>query len=156
MYQRILTYPLVFILPLLFGFTASYLSSTDAQILVAANLPLAARSSLAFEIGWTSVYLLMGLASILVMQANVKKEEKSNALQFFYFQLLFNFFWTFYFHYLGIQLFSFFWIILLWVIILFNIIYFYRISKFSAALMVPYLLWFSYTALRNLALYLQN
>jgi translocator protein len=47
-------------------------------------------------------------------------------------------------------------IILLWIFILLMIIFFYRISKVSAYLLLPYILWVSFAAYLNYSIWMLN
>ena len=94
---------------------------------------------------WTILYLLMGISLYLVW---VNKYDKA-ALTVFGVQLFLNVLWSVLFFGLQKPLFSFVEIIILWISILITIIYFYRINKISAYLLVPYLLWVSFAAILN-------
>ena len=101
---------------------------------------------------WTILYLLMGISLYLVW---VNKYDKA-ALTVFGVQLFLNVLWSVLFFGLQKPLFSFVEIIILWISILITIIYFYRINKISAYLLVPYLLWVSFAAILNFAIFILN
>lgn len=106
-----------------------------------------------FPVVWTVLYILMGIASYLVV-----KSEKPNrsALAVYALQLVFNFFWSIIFFNMEQYLFAFIWLIALWLLILITIYQFYRISEPAGYLMIPYLLWVTFAGYLNLSIYLLN
>lgn len=102
-----------------------------------------------FPIVWTILFILMGIASYLV----VTTDPQPVALALYAVQLVFNLLWSIWFFNLGWYLFSFFWLILLWFLILATTIAFYRISKPAGYLMIPYLLWVTFAGYLNAAIY---
>ena len=105
-----------------------------------------------FPIIWTILYILMGIASYLVIMKN--PDEK--ALSLYGLQLLFNFFWFIWFFRFGWYLFAFFWLIALWLLILATTLAFFRISRPAGYLMLPYLIWVTIAGYLNLGVYLLN
>jgi len=103
---------------------------------------------------WTTLFLLMGISLFLVW--NEKSKLKKKAITFFGVQLGLNTIWSILFFGLHSPLLAFIEIILLWIAILFTIIYFSKISKTSAYLLVPYILWVSFAAVLNLSILLLN
>ena len=101
---------------------------------------------------WTLLYLLMGVSLYLVW---IKKFDK-NAFTFFGIQLGLNALWSFLFFGIKFPSFAFIEIIFLWVAILITIIYFYRINKTSAYLLIPYILWVSFAAILNFSIMILN
>ncbi len=109
-----------------------------------------------FPIVWTVLFVLMGISSYLVASADVDTSQKRVALIFYGIQLFFNFFWSIIFFNLELYLFAFIWLVILWVLILVTTILFWRISKLSGALMLPYLVWVTFAGYLNFAIYLLN
>jgi tryptophan-rich sensory protein len=95
----------------------------------------------------------MGISLYIVW--NRKKKPKP-ALAIFGVQLVLNILWSAFFFGLKAPLLAFIEIILLWFAILATIIYFYRISKTAAYLLVPYILWVSFAAVLNFFLFYLN
>jgi translocator protein len=103
---------------------------------------------------WTSLYIMMGIASYLIWKSN--NLLKKRALILYIVQLTLNFSWSFvffYFHQLGGAMIV---IVLMWLFILFTIISFFKINKISAYLLIPYLLWVSYASALNYAVWQMN
>jgi tryptophan-rich sensory protein len=128
---------------------------------------------------WTLLFLLMGISLYLVWGNNwqIKFEfgnlkgkawnkysqkfwignwQKANLILVFVVQLGLNVLWSYLFfkmHNLGL---AFFGLLALWFAILYTILNFYRVSKYSAYLLIPYILWVSFAGILNLAVWLIN
>lgn len=98
----------------------------------------------------------MGVASYLVYTSDAPKDDKVLALGLYGFQLFFNFFWSIIFFNLEKYLFAFVWLIILWLLIIMTTVVFRAISRPAALLMLPYILWVTFAAYLNLAIYLLN
>ena len=108
-----------------------------------------------FAVVWTVLYALMGIGVCLVSK-NEKKKGKSCCVNLFVTQLIVNFFWSLIFF--NAQAFggSFVWILLLWILVFAMTICFSRINRTAAWLQVPYLLWLTFAAYLNAAVWLLN
>ena len=100
---------------------------------------------------WTLLYLLMGIALYFVWLS-----PKKQAIGWFIIQLGLNVLWSLIFFGFRAPLFALIEIIFLWYAILFTIIWFYKVSRVAAYLLVPYLLWVSFACVLNLAIVLLN
>ncbi len=105
---------------------------------------------------WTTLYIMMGIAFFLVWKSNESVEEKRPAIVFYFAQLLLNFLWSFIFFYAQEPGWAVVDIIALWLMILVTIIYFARISKVAAWLLVPYICWVSFATVLNFAIWKLN
>ncbi|MBR5542604.1 MAG: tryptophan-rich sensory protein [Oscillospiraceae bacterium] len=113
--------------------------------------------SVLFPIVWTLLYILMGVgAAMIYLQRDENPEAVRNALITYGISLFFNFFWSIIFFNMQAYLFAFVWIILLWASVLATIIQYRKISTSAAALQVPYLLWITFAAYLNLAIFVLN
>ncbi|MBL7052022.1 MAG: tryptophan-rich sensory protein [Nanoarchaeota archaeon] len=101
---------------------------------------------------WTILYLLIGIALYLVW---IKKKDIT-AFIIFGIQMFLNALWSVIFFGLQKPFFAFTEIILLWISIILTMIYFYRINKISAYLLIPYLLWVSFAAVLNYFIFMLN
>lgn len=101
---------------------------------------------------WTMLYLLMGISFYLVW---VKKYYKP-AFFIFGVQLALNALWSIIFFGIKSPLYAVIEIVFLWASILIMIVYFYRINKTSAYLLIPYILWVSFAAVLNFAIFMLN
>lgn len=116
--------------------------------------PPLAPPSIVFPIVWTILFILMGVSAYLVYVSN--SPYKKPALTVYAIQLFFNFMWSIFFFNLEMRLFAFFWLLALWVLIVIMILLFYKVDKRAAYLQIPYLLWVSFAAYLNFAIYLLN
>ncbi len=105
---------------------------------------------------WTLLYILMGISAALVWNKGWKKREVKQALTIFILQLVLNSLWTLIFFGLHNPLFAFIEIVILWVAIMLTILKFFKISRLSGYLMLPYILWVSFAGVLNLAIVLLN
>lgn len=106
-----------------------------------------------FPVVWTILYVLMGIASYLVLTSGKPNDA---ALTVYAIQLFFNFFWSILFFRLGLCVTAFIWLVLLWFLILGTTVLFYRIVKAAGYLMIPYLLWVAFAGYLNLSICLLN
>ena len=104
---------------------------------------------------WTTLYILMGIAAWRVSLAPPSPLRRS-ALIVFVAQLALNAAWSgifFGLHEIGWALAE---LAVLWVFILATIVLFVRLSKLSAALLLPYLGWVTFAGVLNFTLWQMN
>lgn len=104
---------------------------------------------------WTTLYILMGIASFIIWQ---KKDHPNRyiALTCYTVQLILNGIWTpifFGLHNITLALINI--IVLLFAVIL-TIAWFQKINKTAAILLIPYLLWISFATVLNYSIWLIN
>jgi tryptophan-rich sensory protein len=105
---------------------------------------------------WTALFLLMGISAYLIWRQGAEKKQVKTALSIYSIQLVLNFFWSVIFFGLRRPDLAFFELIILWLFIALNIAYFYKISKASAILLVPYILWVSFAGYLNFSIWMYN
>ncbi len=140
-------------IPLITGGVSALLTRGSMETFVSVNKPPLSPPGWLFPIVWTILYILMGIASYLVLTSGKMNRA---ALTVYGIQLAFNFLWPILFFNLGLYLFSFVWLVILWLLILITTVLFYIISKPAGYLMIPYLLWVTFAGYLNLAIYLLN
>ncbi|MCI9449379.1 MAG: tryptophan-rich sensory protein [Clostridiales bacterium] len=140
-------------IPLAVGGLSALLTRGSMEIFQSLNKPTLSPPGWLFPIVWTILYILMGIASYLVLTS-----EKTNrsALTVYGIQLVFNFFWSIIFFNLEAYLFSFIWLIILWILIFITMIMFFGISEPAGYLLLPYLLWVTFAGYLNFYIYLLN
>ena len=106
-----------------------------------------------FPVVWTILYVLMGIASYLVLTSG---KPDDIALKAYGIQLAVNFMWPILFFNLNLYLFSFIWLVALWLLVYQTIRLFWSASKTAGALMNPYLLWITFAGYLNLGIYFLN
>lgn len=108
-----------------------------------------------FGIVWTILYGLMGIGAARVAAAPASL-HRSRALNVFVIQLIVNFFWSLLFFNAQAYGFALLWLLLLWVLIIIMIVLFWRVDRTSALLQLPYLLWVTFAAYLNYAVWQLN
>lgn len=141
------------IIPLAVGGLSALLTQNSMQTFTSINKPILAPPAWLFPVVWTILYILMGIASYLVLTSN---KENHTALTVYSIQLGFNFLWSIIFFNLKLYLLAFIWLILLWLLIFETIMQFYQITKRAGYLMIPYLLWVTFAGYLNYFIYLLN
>lgn len=140
-------------IPLAVGGLAGFLIRGGMETFQSLNKPALSPPGWLFPVVWTILYILMGIASYLVLTSG---NPDRFALTIYGIQLVFNFFWSIIFFNLEAYFFSFIWLILLWLLILATMILFFKISKPAGYLLLPYLLWVTFAGYLNLYIYLHN
>jgi len=104
---------------------------------------------------WSILYAMMGVAAWLVWREAGFRANRA-ALSLFLVQLAVNGLWSWLFFawHLGALAFSN--IALLWLLILATLVTFWRIRPLAGALLIPYLLWVSFAAALNFAVWQLN
>ena len=140
-------------IPLAVGGLSALLTRNSMETFQVINKPPLSPPGWLFPVVWTILYVLMGIASYLVLTSG---KPNRTALAVYGIQLFFNFLWSIIFFNLEQYLFAFVWLVLLWLLILATAVLFYRISKPAGYLMLPYLLWVTFAGYLNLSIYLLN
>ncbi|WP_373165689.1 TspO/MBR family protein [Agathobaculum sp. Marseille-P7918] len=109
-----------------------------------------------FPVVWAVLYLLMGIASVLVWKADVPQEEKKRALTWYGAQLAANFVWPLLFFNAGLYGIALMWLVLLLALVTATIVAFRQINPTAAWLLVPYALWLLFATYLNAAIWLLN
>jgi tryptophan-rich sensory protein len=105
---------------------------------------------------WTALYLLMGISAFLIWRKGLEYPMVKGALAIYGVQLSINVLWSWAFFYLRSPLAGLIVIPVLWASILATILKFRKISTAAAVLLIPYLLWVSFAAYLNYAIWRLN
>lgn len=103
--------------------------------------------SLVFAPVWTALYAMMGLALYYVWTS--KSKNRDLAFVLFFLQLILNLMWSILFFSWQSPVASLIEMVALWFCILVTILVFRKVSKTAAYLMIPYIVWVTFTALIN-------
>jgi len=141
------------VIPLTVGSLSALLTQNSMETFNSITKPGIAPPGWLFPVVWTILYILMGIASYLVLTSGKPNDD---ALIVYGIQLVFNFFWSIIFFNLKLYLPAFIWLVLLWLLILKTTLLFYQISKPAGYLMVPYLLWVTFAGCLNFSIHLLN
>lgn len=138
------------------GALSGWLSRTGMAIFAeTATQPPLSPPAVLFPIVWTILYALMGVSAARIWLSE-ESPERSRGLNLFVAQLIVNFFWSLIFFNLQAYGFALLWLILLWVLVAWMILTFAKTDKLAAWLQVPYLLWLTFAAYLNAAVWLLN
>lgn len=144
---------------------ASYLAAFIGSVFTTPNVPtwyawlerpFFAPPDWVFAPVWTALFTLMGISAYLVWREGLADPKVRAALSIFVLQLAVNASWSAAFFGLrsppaGLAV-----IIVLWVLIALNIQKFRAVSRTAAALLLPYLIWVSFAAVLNFAIWRLN
>ena len=144
------------VIPLAVGGIAALLTGGGMDTFETLNQPPLSPPGWLFPVVWTILYILMGIASYLVLTSGKPQESIQRALVLYGIQLAFNFLWPIFFFSLSAYLFAFIWLVALWLLILATTVSFYRLSDIAGYLMIPYLVWVTFAGYLNLGIYLLN
>ena len=110
----------------------------------------------AFPIVWTILFVMMAISAWLVWRARGDEGDKKTALVWFGIQLALNVFWSFAFFWMHSPPFGFGVIMALIVAIVITIVFFDRLSRLAALLLMPYVLWVGFAAGLNFTIWILN
>lgn len=142
-------------IPLAVGGLSAFLTRNSMESFDNLTKPPLSPPGWLFPIVWSILFVLMGIASYLVLVSN-KPARSKTALTVYGIQLAMNFFWSIIFFNFEMYLFAFFWLIALWILIIVTTVLFWRINKNAGYLMLPYLIWVTFAAYLNFGIYLLN
>ena len=144
------------LIPLLTGGLAALITGESFSSFENVQKPPLTPPAWLFPVVWSILYVLMGIASYLVLLAEDTGDEKINAFIFYALQLVFNFFWPILFFGFAAYFISFVWIILLLALVLITAVKFYKLSKPAGLLLLPYILWVSFATYLNYTVFILN
>lgn len=145
------------VIALAVGGISAAVTSGSMDIYSEINRPPLSPPSILFPIVWTVLFTLMGISAALVWKfRDSKPDDVRIALIVYGINLAVNFIWSLIFFNMQAYLFAFIWILLLLAVIVAMIILFKRVSPLAAYLQIPYLLWVTFAAYLNFAIYLLN
>jgi len=133
-------------------FTFSSIPTWYAQL----NKPFFNPPNWIFGPVWTVLYFLMAVSLYIIWNKNLENKKQDKAIKIFIFQLTLNLLWSLVFFGLHQPLLGLITIIILWFSIFITIKYFYKLSKPSGYLLVPYILWVSFASVLNFAIVVVN
>ena len=109
---------------------------------------------------WTMLYFLMGLSLYIIWNSKAeilsKQKYKRQFFILFGIQLILNALWSFLFFGLKSPIYGLIDILFLDIVVVMTIIYAYRVSKYAAVLLAPYMAWITFATLLNFEVVLLN
>lgn len=144
------------LLPLFVGGVSGYATASGINDwYVTLNKPSFNPPNYLFGPVWTFLYFLMGISVFIIWRSNLGR-KRAEALKVFAIQLTLNFLWSFLFFKFKLIGVAFAEILLIWFTIVLMIVVFRRVHKVAAYLQIPYLLWVTFAALLNGAIWWLN
>ncbi len=144
------------LIPLATGGLSALITKDFQGLYETIKQPPLAPPALVFPIVWSVLYVLMGVSLYLVWTKEGGFKSKTAAYLIFAIQLFLNFIWSPVFFKFMQFLPAFVILCLLWLATLAMIISFYTISKPAGLLQIPYLIWLTFAAYLNFAVYYLN
>jgi len=117
--------------------------------------PALSPPAILFPIVWTILYALMGIGAARIA-AEDSGPVRSRALNVFITQLILNFFWSLIFFNAQAFGFALIWLLVMWALIIWMIVLFWNVDRTAALLQIPYLLWVTFAAYLNYAVWQLN
>ena len=142
--------------PLAVGVIASLLTGGGMETFASLNKPPLSPPGWLFPVVWTILYILMGVASYLVLVQQADAGQKRDAIFLYGLQLAVNFLWPLVFFGLRWYLAAFLILLALWVLIFLTIRAFSDIDEPAGDLLLPYILWVTFAGYLNVGVYLLN
>lgn len=143
-------------IPLGIGFLSSLFIRESIRTYEELVKPVFAPPSWIFGPVWTSLYILMGIASYRVWKARRSRIQINKALFFYTLQLIFNFWWPAFFFRFGMRFLALIEAIFLLLFIILTTRKFRRIDWVGAGLMIPYILWVVFAIVLNFSIWILN
>lgn len=132
----------------LVGTVSAIISGNFSLIYSSIIQPPFSPPAIVFPVVWTVLYALMGISAYIVQQ--------NNALTIYVLQLIVNFLWSIVFFRLKLFGLSAMLAIILFILVWLMIMRFLKISKISAFLNIPYLLWSAFATYLAVSIYFLN
>ena len=111
--------------------------------------------AIVFPIVWTILYAFMGISVARIWLAP-PSIMRTYALRIYVIQLVVNFFWSIIFFNFKAYGFAFVWLVFLWGLIVWMIRRFAKVDTIAARIQIPYLVWVTFAAYLNLAVWLMR
>jgi tryptophan-rich sensory protein len=149
------------ILVVLTAYIGSYFTGRNTSTwYLTINRPFFLPPNYVFPIAWTILFILIGISFYLILTSNITHLRSRTTLNIakalFIAQLVFNALWCYLFFEAHLLLISSIEIIVLEALICFTIIYFYKINKTAAYLLIPYALWVLFATLLTISVFVLN
>jgi len=140
------------LIPLAVGGISALLTMGSMEDFAALDQPPLSPPGWLFPVVWTTLYILMGIASYLVLETPSTADATKKAFSVYFLQLFFNFFWSIIFFSLGAFEIAFAWLCVLLALIVITTVRFWRINKWAGILMLPYIAWVLFAGYLNAAI----
>lgn len=144
------------VIPLAAGGISAFVTRGSMDAYLDMDQPALTPPGWVFPVVWSTLFILMGVASYLVLTSGKDQKAINEAIRQYGLQLAVNFFWSILFFNLSLCWAAFVWLVLLWGLVLLTLLRFSRLSKPAGRLLIPYLLWVTFAGYLNFAICLMN
>lgn len=145
---------IILCLPLVGGMISSFIAGDQMMTFGDMNKPMLAPPAWLFPIAWTVLYVLMGIALLLLIRS--KSKYKTGAICLFISQLLMNFIWSPVFFNMHEYWLAFIVIITMWITTILTAITSWFVDKRATYLLIPLILWTTFAAYLNAGIAVLN
>jgi len=154
--KKILKAIFIIAIPLIVGAVSGFLTRNNVYIYDVLIKPPFALPNYLFSVVWSILYLTMGIALYLFINANTNKSTINDGVTLFAFQLLLNFFWSIIFFNLRMYFLAFLLLVALFIFVAITVTTFFNTRKSSGILLIPYLLFLVYAGYLNFSIWYLN
>lgn len=141
------------VIPLSIGGISAMLTGDMMKEYFFLNKPPLSPPSWVFPIVWSILYVMMGVTSYLVINSGADRTLIIRALILYGIQLVLNFFWSILFFRYSLYIWAFIELIAMWGVVIATAVLFFRAARPAGILMIPYVLWLTFAAYLNYAVY---
>ena len=154
--QKIKIYTIWILISEAVGALSAFLTRNNMDIYSTSIIqPPLSPPAILFPIVWGILYALMGFSAARIY-LSAPSAERSRGINLFITQLVINFFWSLIFFNAQAFGFAFIWLLLLWFLVLLMILTFRKTDPLAAYLQIPYLIWLTFAAYLNAAVWYLN
>ena len=151
---------ILIILPLLVGFISSLITKNAMIVFNSVKKPPLSPPGILFPIVWSILYIMMGISNYLIVVYDKIDENmvvlRKKCIIIYIIQLIFNFFWSIIFFRYGQYEFALVWLLMLLILVVVLMINSKKISKTSAYLLIPYIVWMIFATYLNVGVWVLN
>lgn len=154
--KKVIRLVVCILVPLAVGGLSALITKDNIEIYKAFAKPPLAPPGWLFPVVWSVLYVLMGIASFLILERGYEKDYVKDAINFYAIQLILNFLWPILFFRFRLPFLAFWELVILWIFAGITTAKFYRIKHAAGFLMLPYWIWLTFAAYLNLGIWLLN
>ena len=141
-------------IPVMTGIVSSLICGDAMRMFDTLDQPALSPPAWLFPAAWTILYVLMGIASYLIVISD--DPGKTHVLALYAIQLFFNFCWSPLFFLAQQYWLALGWLVVMWALVALLILRARKINPASAALLVPYILWCTFATYLNAGIAILN
>ena len=145
---------IIVFLPLIGGLVSSFIAGDQMMSFDDMNKPMLAPPAWLFPVAWSILYILMGIALLLMIRS--KSKYKTGAICLFISQLLMNYFWSPIFFNMQDYWLAFVVLVTMWTTTMLTAIVAWWVDRRASLLLLPLILWTTFAAYLNAGIAVLN